>query len=104
MSQDDDIEKLLSEIDSLNNPGASAAPAKGELAPRQTTTGAVLESSSGGMPKATKWLIAGGAGAGVSLVAYVVPVLGWMELPRMLLGGMFAGLAGYAVNAIVRKK
>lgn len=104
---DDDIEKLLREVEAMNNPAASR-PQQSAAQPPATTGGAAsTEVARTGKSSATtkKFLVAGAAGAIASVIALfvfgIIPFIGDWRFLNELLAGFVGGAVGYGASRVI---
>lgn len=104
MSDDDDIARLLREVDAAT--GGKPAPAQasgGEVAPRETRgeVAAEGESKAGTLEHL---LIAAAGGALVTFLVFLIPFIGSFGILSRALAGAVGGATGYAIARVLIKR
>jgi hypothetical protein len=105
---DDDIEKLLREVEAMNSPAASKpqpAPATGTPRTTDAAPGSEVARTNGSSGAAKKFLVAGAAGAIASVIALfifgVIPFIGDWRFLNELLAGFVGGAVGYGAARVI---
>jgi hypothetical protein len=107
MSEDDEIARLLREVDAATGGGSSATgPAKASQPPAVTAgSSAGKEVVKEGPDTGAHLLMAGVAGGVVGLLAAwifgIIPLLGNVDSLRYLLAGFIGGAVGYGTGRIL---
>ncbi|MCB9412635.1 MAG: hypothetical protein H6525_07290 [Actinobacteria bacterium] len=109
MADDDEIARLLREVDAATQGSASkpaaGSPSPGTPARRESASKEVAES---GSDTGAQVLMAGIAGAVLGLLAAwvfgIIPFLGNVETVRFLLAGFVGGAAGYGTSRILNRR
>lgn len=108
MAEDDDIARLLREVEAATSGGATAkpnpAPQSGAQPPAvRAGSGEVATTESG--PSAIKHLlIAGGAGAIVAFLAFgILPFISRFGVLSLAMAGFVGGAVGYGTTRFLRR-
>ena len=95
---DDDIERLLREVESSTGGGGSQPSEKsagGELSPRRKSE--VDQEESSGLGTWEQVALAAGAGALVTFLVFLIPFIGSFGILSRVLAGAVGGAVGYGV-------
>ena len=109
MSDDDDIARLLREVDAATNGTAkptqptSPASAGGEVA-RRESTGEVAPQEGSKMGTLEHLLIAAAGGALVTFLVFLIPFIGSFGILSRALAGAVGGATGYAIARVLMKR
>jgi hypothetical protein len=108
MAEDDDIARLLREVDAATGggaPKASPTPGPAALPAARAGSGEVAKKSGG---TGSHLLVAGGAGAVVGLLAAwifgIIPFLGNSDTLRFVLAGFVGGAVGYGAGRFLDRR
>lgn len=111
MAEDDDIARLLREVEAATSgtsaSSAHSAPKPAALPAAQPSSGAEVATTSGsGVGK--KVVLAGAAGAAVGLIAAwifgIIPFLGNSDTLRFVLAGFVGGAVGYGAGHLLDRR
>jgi uncharacterized membrane protein len=103
MSDDDDIARLLREVDAATSGKAKPAPSGGEVA-RRESTGEVAPQEESKLGTLEHLLIAAAGGALVTFLVFLIPFIGSFGILSRALAGAVGGATGYAIARVLMKR
>lgn len=104
MSDDDDIARLLREVDAATSGKAKPAPKSGGELTRRESTGEVAAQSESKMGTLEHMLIAAAGGALVTFLVFLIPFIGSFGILSRALAGAVGGATGYAIARVLMKR
>lgn len=103
MSDDDDIARLLREVDAATSGAAKPAASGGEVA-RRESTGEVAPQEESKLGSLEQMLIAAAGGALVTFLVFLIPFIGSFGILSRALAGAVGGATGYAIARVLLKR
>ena len=103
MSEDDDIARLLREVDAATSGAGKPASTGGEVA-RRESTGDVAPKEESKMGTMEHLLIAAAGGALVTFLVFLIPFIGSFGILSRALAGAVGGATGYAIARVLMKR
>lgn len=103
MSDDDDIARLLREVDAATTGQAKSAPSGGEVARRESSSEVAPQDESK-MGTLEHLLIAAAGGALVTFLVFLIPFIGSFGILSRALAGAVGGATGYAIARVLMKR
>lgn len=103
MSDDDDIARLLREVDAATSGTAKPAPSGGEVA-RRDSAGEVAPKDESKLGTLEHLMIAAAGGALVTFLVFLIPFIGSFGILSRALAGAVGGATGYAIARVLLKR
>lgn len=104
MAEDDDIARLLREVDAATGGGSPAKPNPAAQPPAVRSGSAEVATTDGGPSTIKHLLIAGGAGAIVAFLAFgILPFISRFGVLSLAMAGFVGGAVGYGTTRFLRR-